>query len=441
MSISRRVFMKQGGLALLAMGIPPEYLTRSLLAQTAGAERKKTVVFIFQRGAVDGLSMVVPFGDPAYYRVRRSIAIPEPTRGTGSVDLDGRFALHPAMRPLGELFQKRELAVVHAVGYPNPTRSHFDAQDALETGAPDSKSVREGWMNRVLRDNECADCSGRTLAGGAAHAADHAAGQAGLVQPADLFRGVAATPTLPLSLRGSVPTLAVGDLTRFGVGGGTDASLHDTFARLYRTADGDAVSAAAEDALEAELILKHADPARYTPSAGVDYPQGDFGRSLRQIAQLIKADVGVEIAFAELGGWDTHVAQGGPEGQLARRLGELARGVRALHDDLGDRMRDVVLVTMSEFGRTVAENGTGGTDHGHANCLFVLGGDTRGGKVYGDWPGLEPEQLFEGRDLAMTTDFRDVFGEVVSRHLRADALERVFPGYAVEPRRYRGLMG
>ncbi|MBV9774825.1 MAG: DUF1501 domain-containing protein [Gemmatimonadetes bacterium] len=438
--INRRVFLKGGAMALLALGLPPEFVTRSLLAETRGAARKKTLICIFQRGAVDGLSMVVPFGERAYYAGRRSIAIADPTRDRerGALDLDGFFGMHPELRPLHELYGRKELAIVHATGSPNPTRSHFEAQDIMETASPDGRA-RDGWLNRVLTATECAECHGhgRTLADPAAHAADHAVGQAGLAS----LRGVAMGTELPLSLRGGHPALAVADLERFGVAGGNDPSLSDAFAKLYRTEGGDAVSGAADGGLEAAAILKRIDPARYRPRDGVQYPAGDFGRSLRQVAQLVKADVGVEIAFAELGGWDTHVAQGGADGQLARRLRELGQGIRALHDDLGARMEDVVILTMSEFGRTVAENGSGGTDHGHANCMMLLGGDVRGGKVYGDWPGLEREQLNEGRDLKVTTDFRDVFAEVAARHLEAKALDRVFPGYAVDRARFRGVLG
>jgi uncharacterized protein (DUF1501 family) len=209
---------------------------------------------------------------------------------------------------------------------------------------------------------------------------------------------------------------------------------------VYGTDAGDLVGGAAEDAFDAIAILKRADLARYRAAPNVAYPAGAFGRSLRQIAQLIKANVGVEVAFADLGGWDTHQAQGGAEGQLARRFDELARGIRALYDDLGDRMDDVVLVTMSEFGRTVAENGSGGTDHGHANCMMVMGGEVAGGRILGDWPGLEREQLHEGRDLALTTDFRDVFAEVVSVHLGARKLDAIFPGHTIDPSRYRGVL-
>lgn len=439
--INRRVFLKGGAMALLSMGLPPEFVTRSLLAETRGAARKKTLVCIFQRGAVDGLSMVVPYGERAYYRGRRSIAIADASRASGekgALDLDGFFGMHPALRPLHELYGRHELAVVHATGSPSPTRSHFEAQDVMESASPDGRA-RDGWLNRVLTATPCAECDGRTLADPRAHAADHAAGQG--VHAVAALRGVAMGASLPLSLRGTAQALAIDDLDRFGVAGGRDPSLSTTFEQMYRTTAGDAVAGAAGEGLEAAALLKRLDPARYQVRDGVRYPAGDFGRSLRQIAQLVKAEAGVEIAFADLGGWDTHVAQGGADGVLARRLGELAQGLRAFYDDLGDRMGDVVVLTMSEFGRTVAENGTGGTDHGHANCMMVMGGGVAGGRVYGEWPGLEPEQLNEGRDLKVTTDFRDVFAELAGRHLGAQHLERVFPGYTVDPRRWRRVLG
>lgn len=442
--INRRVFLKSGALALVAMGTPPEFMNRSLLAETAGAARRKTLICIFQRGAVDGLSMVVPFGEKAYYARRSSIALPRPGAdgAEGVLDLDGFFGLNPALRPLLDLYHGGELALVQAVGSPDPSRSHFDAQDYMESATPGRKTP-EGWLNRVLRESPsaCADCEGRTLADPVRHAADHQVGQAKMSDAREALRGIALGAELPLSLRGTQPSLAIADLDRFGIAGGSDAGAEGAFTRLYQTEQGDAVTGAAGDAFEAIRILKAANPAQYTPAPGAQYPAGEFGRSLRQIAQLVKADVGLEIAFTDIGGWDTHFAQGGAGGQLARRLTELGQGLRALHDDLGERMRDVVVLTMSEFGRTVAENGSGGTDHGHANCMMVLGGEVKGGKVYGKWPGLEPEQLYEGRDLAVTTDFRDVFAEITARHLGAAHLERVFPGYALNPAEYRGLLG
>ena len=439
--ITRRIFMRRGALALVALGLPPDFVTRSLLAGTRGAARRKTLICIFQRGAVDGLNMVVPYGEKAYYARRRSIAVPAPRRdGGGAIDLDGFFGLHPALGPLQDLYSRRELSIVHAVGSPHPTRSHFDAQDFMETATPGTKGTRDGWLNRVLAHTGCAECDGRTLADARAHEADHAAGQSAMAASPAL-RGVAMGAALPLSLRGAHPALAIEDLDRFGVAGGRDPALETAFSRAYREAGGTLVREAAGDAFEAVEILKHANPLQYRPAAGVSYPAGAFGRALRQVAQLIKAEVGLEIAFADLGGWDTHQAQGGAGGQLARRFDELALGIRALYDDLSDRMDDVVLITMSEFGRTAAENGSGGTDHGHANCMMVMGGAVAGGRVLGDWPGLEPEQLNEGRDLALTTDFRDVFAEIVARHLGADRLEAVFPGYAVDAGRWRGVLG
>ncbi|HEX6557801.1 MAG TPA: DUF1501 domain-containing protein [Longimicrobiales bacterium] len=435
--MDRRAFVRSGALSLLAFGVLPEFLTRSLLARTSAAARKKTLICIFQRGAVDGLSMVVPFGEKAYYAQRRSIAIDAPTRAAeaGVLDLNGFFGLHPELRPLHELFARRELSVIHAVGSPNPTRSHFDAQDYMESGTPGLKTTRDGWLNRVLADT-CTECSGRTLADGRAHAADHAAGQMGGSSGVLALRGIAMGAELPHALRGAQPTLAIADLQRFGIGGGMESE----FEKVYGTEAGTIVGSAAEGAFDAVQLLKKANPLQYRPAAGIEYPNGDFGRSLSQVAQLIKSGVGVEIAFVDIGGWDTHQRQGGVQGQLAFRLRELARGIRALYDDLGDRMEDVVVLTMSEFGRTVAENGSGGTDHGHANCMFVAGGAVNGGKVLGDWPGLEAEQLYEARDLAVTTDFRDVFSEIAARHLGARNLDKVFPGYATDRTRWRNTL-
>jgi uncharacterized protein (DUF1501 family) len=443
-SVNRRVFMKSGALALLALGFPPDFVTRSLFAETRHAKRK-TIICIFQRGAVDGLNMVVPYGEQAYYRVRRAIAVPAPGQGQGqnaqqnsAIDLNGFFGLHPSLQPLHELWTRNEMAIVHAVGSPHPTRSHFDAQDFMETATPGDKTTRDGWLNRVLQETRCAECDGRTLANPAAHAADHAAGQVALAQTP--FRGVAMTKALPRALQGQFPALAIPDFANFGVTNGRDAGIESTMEKMYRTDQGDAISAAGRDAFDAMAILNQLRPNQYRPRDGVTYPAGDFGRSLRQIAQLIKADVGLEIAFADIGGWDTHSNQGGATGQLPTRLTELARGIRALYDDLGDAMEDVVLVTMSEFGRTVAENGSGGTDHGHANCMLILGGSVAGGKVYGKWPGLEKEQLYQGRDLELTSDFRDVFAEVASKHLGASRLEKVFPDFTVDSGRFHGLL-
>ena len=454
MAIERRMFLKQGGLALFSLGIAPGFLARTLFAETGASLRGRTLICIFQRGAVDGLAMVPPFGDRAYYAARRTIAISPPGRDGGALDLDGFYGLHPALDPLAPLYRNGELAIVHACGSPHPTRSHFEAQDYMETAAPGDRNVRDGWLNRALAATPCACGDGRTLADGAAHAADHAAGQAALAESAPL-RGIAVGGDLPLALRGAVPTLAIPDLEQFGIGGsagrGTvrargrsrdrapDPDAEAALAELYRGEEG-LIAGAADESFDAVERLRRANPLQYEPVSGVSYPAGPFGRSLRQIAQLVKADVGLEVAFADVGGWDTHQAQGGSGGQLAVRLAQLGQGLRALHDDLGDRMADVVVLTMSEFGRTVAENGTGGTDHGHGTCMLALGGSVRGGRVVGPWPGLDRDALHEHRDLAITTDFRDVFAEIVVRHLEAERPAEVFPGHSIDAARFPGLL-
>ncbi|MCL7970706.1 MAG: DUF1501 domain-containing protein, partial [marine benthic group bacterium] len=255
------------------------------------------------------------------------------------------------------------------------------------------------------------------------------------------LRGVAVGGEMPLILRGPAPTLAVPDLETFGIGGGRDPQLESTFARLYRDESGDVLASAADGSFEAIRRLREANPLGYAPAPGVEYPGGDFGRSMRQIAQLIKADVGLEVAFADVGGWDTHVGQGGASGQLANRLRTLGSALAAFRRDLGDRMEDVIVVTMSEFGRTVAENGSGGTDHGHANCMFVYGGRVKGGRIFGRWPGLDPDQLWQRRDLEVTTDFRAILSELVRGHLGTDDLGQVFPGFPEPVDRGRGLLG
>jgi uncharacterized protein (DUF1501 family) len=417
--VNRRVFVKTGALALVSLGLDPIFLTRAAYAvnRSPGAGGKKTLVCIFQRGAVDGLNMIVPHGDPHYYRERPRIAVPRPGAAGGVLDLDGYFGLHPALAPLVPLYRNGSLAVIHAVGSPDATRSHFDAQDFMETGTPGMRSTSDGWLNRALR-----------------HAQDHAATP---------FRGVAIGPQLPRALRGAAPALAVDNLETFGLRGRGEARdrLSAAFEELYQGSATGVVATSSEEGFEAVRMLKTANPAQYAPANGAEYPRGPLGNSLRQIAQLIKADLGTEIAFADVGGWDTHVNQGASDGQLAARLTEFGRSLAAFAQDLGERMADVVVMTMSEFGRTVAENGNAGTDHGHATAMMVLGGGTRGGNVLGSWPTLDPARRFEGHDLAVTTDFRDLFGEVLTGHLAATDLAAVFPGYQADPGRRIGVMG
>lgn len=403
MPISRRVFLQAGALGLVSLGADPLFVDRAAFAlrgpRRAGA---RTLVCLFQRGAVDGLSMIVPIGDPDYANARRRIALPR----NELIDLNGQFALHPRLAPLKPWWDRRSLALVHAVGSPSLTRSHFDAQDYMETGDPDRKSTTDGWGNRY--------CS---------HAQAHADTP---------FRAVAFGPQLPRLLAGSAPALAINDLRTFGVAGARragDDRLTRAFESLYEGSATGLVASSSAEGFEAIRMLKAADPSQHRPENGAEYPTTRLGTSLQQIAQLIKSGLGLELAFADMGGWDTHVNQGAAEGQLAARLDEFARAMAAFATDLGDRMRDVVVLTMSEFGRTVAENGNGGTDHGHGTAMMVLGGEVRGGEVLGRWPGLAAEQRHEGRDLAVTTDYRDLFGEVLAGHLGAVDLNRVFPGH------------
>lgn len=416
--MQRRIFLKSGALALVTMGLSPRFLRRAVLfAETRAATRGKTLICLFQRGAADALNVVVPHGDPFYYSLRPSIAIAAPSRAAaadGALDLDGFFGLHPALAPLMPLYQRGMLAPIHAVGSPSSTRSHFDAQDFMETATPDDKSTRDGWLNRLLAATDH-EASARLAAA------------AGAPTPAAL-RGIALAAQPPRALDGAAPTIALRSLEELRVrAGGPDAARLEN---LYETMGADLVHGDGNDAREATRILRTLDPSTYVASNGAIYPRSDFGQRLQQIAQLVKANVGMEIAFADVGGWDTHVNQGGATGQLAGRLDDFAHAIAALVTDLGERMSDVVILTMSEFGRMARENGNRGTDHGHAGAMFAIGGSVRGGRVYGRWPGLGPDQLYEGRDLALTTDFRSVFAEIAQRHMGAARSEALFPGFA-----------
>jgi uncharacterized protein (DUF1501 family) len=403
--LTRRIFVKNGALAIAATAAVPSFLTRAALgAETSG---RKRFVVIFQRGAADGLNMVVPYGESAYYRMRPSIAIPQPRRGAESViDLDGFFGLHPSMSSLKPLWDAKQLAMVHAAGSPDGTRSHFDAQDYMESGTPGVKSTEDGWLNRALRDPVAA-------------------------KSASPFRALALGTTLPRTLAGPQPAIALNNINEFAVGGRGPAAqpVSNTFEAMYSESVDTVLHGTGRETFDAVKMLKSADPARYTPARGARYPRGRFGDSLRQLAQLLKADLGVEVAFADVGGWDHHVNEGGVQGQLANLSRQFAESLAAFWTDLGDLGEDTVVVTMSEFGRTARENGNRGTDHGHANVMFVLGGPVKGGKVYGEWPGLNDGQLYEGRDLALTTDFRTVLGEAVTRHMGNKDLKTVFPGF------------
>jgi uncharacterized protein (DUF1501 family) len=399
---TRRFFLRNSALAMVGVGSAPIWLERALYADTPGSPaRKKILVAIFQRGAADGLNVVVPHGEKAYYGLRPTIAIPRPTddpakKAESAIDLDGFFGLHPSLAPLKPLYEQKHLAIVDGAGSPDPTRSHFDAQDYMESGTPGMKATQDGWMNRALPK---------------------------ITGKASPVRAIALGQTLPRSMRGGQPAIALQSIESFQV---RNADAARQFENMYTAAKDPLIQATGKETFEAMAMLQAIQRQGYTPSTGADYPRGRLGQSLQQIAQLIKSDVGVEMAFADIGGWDHHTNE---PNQLANLLREFGASLTAFWQDMGDRMQDIVVVTMSEFGRTAHENGNRGTDHGHANCMFVMGGDVKGGKVYGKWPGLEREQLYEQRDLALTTDFRDVLGELVARHIGNPSVKGVFPAY------------
>ncbi|MFN2491360.1 MAG: DUF1501 domain-containing protein [Pyrinomonadaceae bacterium] len=421
--MKRRYFIQSTGIALASFGavsVAPTFLQRAVLAQKDQAitRRRKTLIAIFQRGAVDGLNMVVPYGERAYHDLRPSIAISQPNPGSADsvIDLDGFFGLHPSLSPFKSLWDSKQLAIVHAVGSPDNTRSHFDAQDYMESATPGVKSTPDGWLNRYLQSKVDSERS--------------------------LFRAVSMTQNMPRVLQGKAPTLAISNLADFTIRAGQgSASVQGGFEAIYDQTVNDVLGGTGRETFEAVNYLKKINPSQYQPQNGAQYPRTPFGNSLLQIAQLIKSGVGLEVAFTDSGGWDTHVNQGNSRGQLSNLLQQFSKGIAAFYADLGPLMDDVLILTMSEFGRTVKENGNRGTDHGHANAMFVIGDSVRGGKVYGQWPGLNTDQLHEGRDLALTTDFRDVFGEVTRKHLGTSNLQIVFPGYSINEGKFRRFLG
>ena len=413
---TRRAFIKSTGLALFSatVGGNPLFLNRTVQAtRSLGPfEKRKILVAIFQRGAMDGLMAVTPFNDPMLMKLRPRLGMNvAQANGTEALlDLDGKFGLHPALEPFVPLYKERRLAVIHGVGSPDPTRSHFDAQDYMETATPGRKSTQSGWLNR-------------------------ASGLLG--HDATPFRAVAMTPALPRSLYGDYPALAIANLDDFGVrvpGGKSLAkAAGESFETLYEQTSQQLLQGTGKGSFDAIKLLSKSEVQNYRPAEGVEYPRSPLGNSLRQIAQLVKSDVGLEVAFAETIGWDTHVQQGTVNGQFATRAGDLSHSITAFWKDVERYQDDIVLMTMTEFGRTVRENGSGGTDHGRASCAFILGNAVDGGKVYGDVPALVPEQLDDRRDLPVTTDFRSMFLEVVQKHLKISKQDALFPGWNSEP--------
>jgi len=388
--LTRRYFLRASAIAMAGVGTAPLWLVR---AAAQGERRRKILIVIFQRGAADGLNIVVPFFEKRYYAVRPTIAVPPPGKTNGAIDLDGRFGLHPSLQPLKAFWESGQLAIVDAVGSPDPSRSHFDAQDYMESGTPGRISA-DGWLNRALPPPTPDTSPVRAIAMGA---------------------------RMPRTLRGNRGAVAIADLQQFQVRNQDATGILES---MYATTTDAQLMAQGKGTFEALKMVAAINRQAYTPAAGVQYV-GEFGGALRQIAHLIKADVGVEAAFADIAGWDHHSNEAP---QLTGLLQQFGTSLAAFVRDMGDRMDDIVLVTMSEFGRTVQEDGNAGTDHGHGNVMMVVGGPVRGGQIYGRWPGLESEQLFERRDLAVTTDFRDVLGELVSQHL-GQTINPVFPGF------------
>jgi uncharacterized protein (DUF1501 family) len=408
---SRRLFLKSSALAMYGTAAAPAWLSRALYAADAPSPRKKILVVILQRGAMDGLNVVVPHGEKAYYDLRPNLAIPRPDGTADSaIDLDGFFGLHPSLKPMKQIYDSGHLAIVHAVGSPDPTRSHFDAQDYMESGTPGLKTTGDGWLNRALQAEKT-------------------------ISP---VRAVSLGPELPHALRGHNEAVAIDNLNDFKV---RDTRSASAFENMYAGTHDQVLNGTGREAFDAIKRVQDIQKQSYTPAANVHYPGAKLGQNLMQIARLIKANVGLEVAFTDVGGWDHHVNEVGAKstvGQLANLLTDFGQALSAFYLDLGDRIADVNVVTMSEFGRTAKENGTRGTDHGHANVMFAFGGGINGGKIYGDWPGMQREQLYEQRDLDLTTDFRDVLGELVTRHLGNQRLAGVFPGY--DQPKFRGLL-
>lgn len=411
MQLTRREFLKSTSAAGATLLLGP-------LASRALADRPpapKALVSIFLRGGADGLNLVVPYADPGYASLRRAIRIPSPGAGSvpAAVDLDGFFGLHPGLASFSPLFREKRLAIVHAVSYPDANRSHFEEQDVWETAIPKPDSAVDGWLNRWL----------------------------GTHDGFGPLRAVSLGDTLPRQLRGKVPVQSVTRIEELRLAT-PDSRREKTMKALAGAYAQGGEAGGAERAVEStgrETLLgidslRELDPSKYAPEHGAAYPQTGLAGRLRQAAQLLKSDLGVEIISTDIGGWDTHQDQGGAVGQQANLAKELSDACLAFTRDMGPRMDDVLVLIVSEFGRTGAENGTAGTDHGHGNCCFLIGGGVFGGRVHGTWPGLAKEKLVEARDLAHTTDFRDIYAEVITYHLG-----RTRPGAVIPDHRPRSL--
>ncbi len=403
--ISRRDFLKLASSFAVAPALPT-WMPRMAFTPEGVEPPGDILVAVFQRGGMDGINVVIPHGDADYYHNRSALAIPEPEDGSDKtgIDLDGYFGLHPSLRPLKDLWDEKALAIVHAVGSPDPTHSHFDAMDYMERGTPGEKSIPTGWIGRHL--------------------------QTAPWQNESPFRAIGMGGVMQASLRGPIPVTTLKSISDFHLQGDV-TQLSEIRARLESLYNlGSSLDDDAHDTFNAMNILDKIDVNNYTPSGGAEYPETEFGLAMKQVAQIAKAEIGLEVACVDIGGWDTHNQEGQLEGELPSRLAEFSSGLTALYHDLGERAKHVTIVTMSEFGRRVKENASDGTDHGHGNCMFVLGGGVNGGKVYGQWPTLAPDKLYENMDLDVTTDYRDVLGEIVEKRLKNSSMADIFPNYS-----------
>ncbi len=416
--VNRRGFLKSGGLALMGVGLMggiPGFLAEAVAGEQIIKPygKRKVMVCIFQRGAMDGLMAVTPFTD-AYLKAARPTLFMSAAKGstTGKplIDLDGHYGLHPAMQAFEPMFREKRLGIVHGIGSPNTTRSHFDAQDYMESGTPFNKGTASGWLNRAV--------------GLLGHDA---------LTP---FTAVSLTSAMPRSLYGDNPAVAISNLQDFAIqmrGNPTGANLAaKSFEDLYDNTSTGLLKSTGKESFDAVKMLQKADVRNYRPANNVVYPTSALGNSLKQIAQLIKMDVGLEVAFTESNGWDTHYNQGTENGIFARNVTDLSNSMMAFWNDLSAYQDDVTVMTMTEFGRTVHQNGTGGTDHGRASCNFILGNNVNGGLVHGKMQPLAVENLEDGRDLAVTTDFRSVFSEVADRQLKVSNDRVLFPDWKGE---------
>jgi len=415
--VSRRGFIKAGGLALFSIGLGglPNFVVEAAqkILPNQPFYRKKILICIFQRGAMDGLMAVSPFTDINFSSARPSLFIPanKLPNSPNLIDLDGRFGMHPSMGSFTGLFSQKQLAIVHGIGSPNNTRSHFDAQDFMESGTPFNKGTSSGWLNRAV--------------GLLGHDA---------LTP---FQAVSLTSSLPRSLYGPNSTLAIANLQDFALQSRNNPMVPNlaasSFEELYDQTSASLLRNTGKESFEAMKIIQNTDIRNYKPSPKANYPNSPLSNSLKQIAQLVKMNVGLEIAFAESGGWDTHFNQGAQNGIFARNIQDFTNSISALWNDLEAFQDDVIIMTMTEFGRTVRENGTGGTDHGRASCNFIIGNEIAGGKVYGDVPVLVKENLEDGRDLPVTTDFRTVFSEITQKHFSLKNNTVLFPDFSSIP--------